>query len=312
MFLFLLNLIKLVFGPVVDLDTRHRLEFRGCGIFFTPDYHQSVPTLSKHNTPNYGDLVLKNRLIGGSPECPTVFNVPPYFHFHPGLETIILVVDLLLYMSDLDPVAFDIETTGFSHDSTISVAGFAHELGESLILNCDGRDVRQDRIVETLNQHSKETVRLTITADEEELLTEVSAVIENRLDGNTHYLTAFNGETWGGGFDIPFCRTAYLQHGKEWPLGDIAYADMVQIVDRFNTDGHSDLVGVYDVLIGEDTCDPFDSSEKAVEAFENRDWTNLLLHNLADIQRTRELAGLAERFLPRSDFQMKNLKPPGP
>jgi len=36
----------------------------------------------------------------------------------------------------------------------------------------------------------------------------------------------------------------------------------------------------------------------------------LLKHNLADIQRTRELKELASRFVARSDFKMKNLEPP--
>ena len=34
-------------------------------------------------------------------------------------------------MGDLSPVAFDIETTGFSSDSVITVAGLAHQMGES-------------------------------------------------------------------------------------------------------------------------------------------------------------------------------------
>jgi hypothetical protein len=73
---------------------------------------------------------------------------------------------------------------------------------------------------------------------------------------------------------------------------------------------HCDLVGVYDALIGEETCDPFEDSAAAVDAFESGDWLPLLEHNLADIQRTRELADLAVRFVARSDFKMKNLAPP--
>ena len=40
------------------------------------------------------------------------------------------------------------------------------------------------------------------------------------------------------------------------------------------------------------------------------EWLPLLKHNLADIQRTRELADLAGRFVAKSDFKMKNLAPP--
>jgi len=85
---------------------------------------------------------------------------------------------------------------------------------------------------------------------------------------------------------------------------------MMQIVDRFETNDSSDLVGVYDALIAESTCDPFEDSAEAVEAFEAGEWLPLLKHNLADIQRTRELADLAGRFIPKSDFSMKNLAPP--
>jgi hypothetical protein len=51
----------------------------------------------------------------------------------------------------------------------------------------------------------------------------------------------------------------------------------------------SDLAGVYDALIGGEDCDPFDDSASAVAAHEDGDWVPLLLHNLADIERTREV-----------------------
>jgi len=57
-------------------------------------------------------------------------------------------------------------------------------------------------------------------------------------------------------------------------------------------------------LLTDETCDPFDDSEEAVTAFEAAEWLPLLKHNLADIQRTRELAQLADRFVLQSDFGM--------
>lgn len=77
-----------------------------------------------------------------------------------------------------------------------------------------------------------------------------------------------------------------------------------------HTDETHDLVGAYDQLIGKETCDPFADSGEAVDAFENDEWKSLLLHNLADTQRTRELAVLASKYVPKSDFRMKNLTPP--
>lgn len=213
--------------------------------------------------------------------------------------------------SQLTPVAFDIETSGFDTDAVITVAGFAHSLGESLILNTGGHTaIDRNALVTSLDEDSTGTVQLEVVDDEEALLEAVSSFVTDQLDGDTHYLTAFNGETWNGGFDLPFCRTRFVYHGLRWPFGDIAYADMIQLVDRFNTHDHSDLVGVFDVLVGEETCDPFDDSAEAVDAFETGDWLSLCRHNLADIQRTQKLAELAGQFVARSDFRMKNLQPP--
>jgi uncharacterized protein YprB with RNaseH-like and TPR domain len=213
-------------------------------------------------------------------------------------------------MSDLDPIAFDIETSGLDNNAEITVAGFAHNLGESLILNTAGQTADRKALVTTLDQASAGTVQLKLADDERALLEAVATFATHQLDGDRHYLTAFNGETWNGGFDLPFCRTRFLQHGMDWPFGDVAYADMMQIVDRFDTNDKRNLVGVYDVLVGDETCDPFEDSAAAVDAFEAADWLPLLKHNLADIQRTRELADLAGRFVPKSDFSMKNLAPP--
>jgi hypothetical protein len=82
-------------------------------------------------------------------------------------------------------------------------------------------------------------------------------------------------------------------------------------VDRFATADTGDLVGTCDLLIGDESCDPFDDSAEAVDAWDDADWTRLLLDNLADLQRTRELALLAEQYVSSTDFSMKNLAPPG-
>ena len=214
-------------------------------------------------------------------------------------------------MSNLAPVAFDIETTGFESSAVITVAGFGHTLGESLYLNVDGQTPpEREDLVAALDEHSAGTVQLEIVPDEAALLEGIATFASEHLDGDTHYLTAYNGETCSGGFDLPFCRTRFLRQGLDWPFGDLAYADMMSIVDRFATGDQTDLVGVYDALIGDPTCDPFEDSAAAVEAFEAGEWQPLLEHNLADIQRTRELAELAGQFVPKADFSMKNLQPP--
>jgi hypothetical protein len=90
----------------------------------------------------------------------------------------------------------------------------------------------------------------------------------------------------------------------------MAYADTMDMMKRFYTGDTKDLVGVYDALISKDSCDPFVDSGSAVAAFNRGDWLPLLLHNLADIERTQKLALLAGRYIPKSDFQMKSLTPP--
>ena len=134
--------------------------------------------------------------------------------------------------------------------------------------------------------------------------------MDEHLDADRHYLTAYNGETWNAGFDLPYLRSACARCSVEWPFPEIAYADTMTMVDRFYTNDVNDLVGVYDALVGEEDCDPFEDSGSAVTAHENEEWTQLLLHNLADVERTRELAVLAGRYVPKSDFGMKNLAPP--
>lgn len=213
-------------------------------------------------------------------------------------------------MSDLSPVAFDIETSGLDADAVVTVAGFSHELGNWLFLNTAGRNADEATLTHHLKNEVQTPVTLTVVPTEHALLDALSEFAENRIDGDSHYLTAYNGETWKGGFDLPFLRSACHRNGVSWPFGDLAYADMMEVMDRFDTGEISDLVGVYNRLIGGDSCDPFDDSQSAVAAFEAGDWQPLLQHNLADIMRTRELAELAGRFVPRSDFQMKNLEPP--
>ena len=213
-------------------------------------------------------------------------------------------------MGNLDPVAFDIETSGLGEEAVITVAGIAHELGEVIILNTAGREVNSSQLERTLVEDSVGSVEVIVTEDEEALLGVLTTVAHNRLDDDKHYLTAYNGETWNGGFDLPFVRTACISHNADWPFPNMAYADVFEFIDRFDTNDQRDLVGVYDELISGESCDPFEDSKSAVDAFENADWEPLLLHNLADIQRTRELAVLAESYVPRSDFKMKNLNPP--
>jgi hypothetical protein len=213
-------------------------------------------------------------------------------------------------MSDLTPVAFDIETSGLGEGAVLTVAGFAFDLGCWLGLNTAGRAADGEALADELEARTGTHVRVAVRDDETALLRAVARVADDKLDTDRHYLTAYNGETWNGGFDLPFLRRACVRHEIAWPFTDLAYADTMPMVDRFDTGDQRDLCGVYDALVGGEHCDPFEDSGAAVTAFEDGDWADLLAHNLADIQRTRDLALLAERYVPQSDFGMKNLAPP--
>lgn len=125
---------------------------------------------------------------------------------------------------------------------------------------------------------------------------------DDRIDGDRHYLTAYNGKRWHGGFDLPFLRSVCVRQEVEWPFPDIAYTDTMDMVEGFDTGGVSDLVGVYEVLIGDGDCDPSDDSASTVATHEDGDWVPPLLHHLTDIERTRELAVLSGHYIPKSDF----------
>ncbi|WP_436901543.1 hypothetical protein [Halovenus halobia] len=212
-------------------------------------------------------------------------------------------------MSGLSPVAFDIETSGLGDDAVITVAGFRNSVGSWLVLNTAGRSADKQKLRAELEACVDAPVHLHVVADERALLEHVGEYADQHLADET-YLTAYNGETWNGGFDLPFVRSACLRNGVAWPFDDVPYADTMAAIQRFDTGDVGDLVGVYDRLIGDEDCDPFAESGAAVEAWEAGRWLALLEHNLADIERTRELAVLAGEYVPKSDFSMKNLTPP--
>lgn len=214
-------------------------------------------------------------------------------------------------MPRLVPVALDIETTGLGPDSVVTVVGLASEVGAWQGLNTAGRSADGGRLRDTLHARTGLDVEVEVRSDEAGLLAALGAVASERLDGDRHHLSGFNGETWRGGFDLPFLRTACARHDADWPFPAMAYADVRTMVDRFNTGDAGDLVGVYEALVGGEHHDPFEDSEEAVAAFRDGDWEGLLGHNLADLVRTYELAVLAGRYVPKKDFRMKNLAPPG-
>ena len=220
-------------------------------------------------------------------------------------------------MSDLSPVAFDIETTGFETTAETTVVGLVFPMGVRVFLNTDGRTVDTDHLVQQQESMFGENIVLSAHESERELYEAFSTSIVEKVAPKDYFLTAYNGELWRSGFDLPFLRTRLLSHDIEWPFQDVPYADLLPIFRaRFNTttgdeDQQASLEHVYEELVGGEltACDPFDDSAEAVTAFEAGEFEPLVQHNIADILRTDALATVAERYCSKSDFKLKSLSP---
>lgn len=215
-------------------------------------------------------------------------------------------------MTELDTVAFDIETTGFAVDDQLTVAGFDADVGSRVFLNTGGQAAASDleaRVTGVLDRDHP--VSVSVQRTEQALLDELSSFVDTTLQNRDVKLVAYNGERWGGGFDLPFLRTRLCQHGMDWPFAELPYVDAMEVFEtRFNT-SEDTLAGVYAELIGAglSEVDPFGDSERAVDAWTEGAFESLIRHNLADIQRTRALMQVAERYCSKSHFTMCSLDP---
>ena len=213
-------------------------------------------------------------------------------------------------MTQLKTVAFDIETTGFQTTDQVTVIGFDADISSRVFLNLDDRETPSS-LVERLEEEMNPSVVLSTHNSETALLEAMSGFVESSLRTQEIKLVAYNGETWKGGFDLPFVRTRLNAHDLEWPFVGLPYIDLMDVIEsRFNTMDTS-LTAVYEELLGDDLSDldPFGDSSEAVEAWESGDFEPVVRHNVADIRRTRALMNVAERYCSKSDFSMKSLDP---
>lgn len=240
---------------------------------------------------------------------------------------------------DREHVAWDIETTGFSADSLITVSGFWWPHGSpDVILNTDSNAVDAGQLeadLETISGGVNVTVHPT--DDEPALLDKMAHLMFEKFDQSRNRIIAVNGETWKGGFDLPFLRVRCLKHGSDWMFDGIQYTDVLPTIrKRLNTThavhdksldlntlvgSHSTLFnGIHSLPDGLDEAapedhtwyttvgyDPFESSGSAVTAFRTENYRPLLQHNLADIHRTWELGEVAREFTPGKDLSGKKL-----
>ena len=213
-------------------------------------------------------------------------------------------------MTGLATVAFDIETTGFEVGDRLTVVGFDADISSRVFLNTGG-EACSPQLEQRLNDCLTTPATLSIHEDETTLLEAVTTFVESTLTPRDIKLAAYNGETWNGGFDLPFLRTRLHSHNLDWPFGTLPYVEVMDVFEsRFNTTENT-LTGVYDELIGDGLgdIDPFEDSTEAVAAWKTGDFESVVLHNIADIRRTRALMNLAERYCSKSDFSMKSLDP---
>ncbi len=221
-------------------------------------------------------------------------------------------------MSSLTPVAFDIETTGFETTAQSTVLGLVFPAGVRVFVNTEGRPVTTEKLQQQQRAIFDEQIVLSVHDSEQQLFDAFSKTIREKIAPREYLLTAYNGELWRSGFDLPFLRTRFLLHETQWPFADVPYADLLPIFkSRFNTAGldkneqKATLEHVYETLVGGTLTelDPFETSAEAVDAFEAGDFESLVQHNIADILRTQALATVAEQYCSKSDFKLKSLSP---
>lgn len=214
----------------------------------------------------------------------------------------------------LEHVAVDIETTGLAAADEVTVVGFGFDLGCRVFFQTGGQ--ASDGVAAAVQARVDEHVDVLGHESEAALLEAVAGFAADRLRSDDVLLVAYNGETWRGGFDLPFLRTRLAALDVAWPFRDVPYADLLPVIrDLFNTtvngDDAADLETAYSVLCGgsHSAVDPFDESAEAVTAFEDGRFDELVLHNVADVLRTRRLSSLAQRYCSKSDFSLKSLTP---
>lgn len=199
-------------------------------------------------------------------------------------------------------IAFDIETSGLDVDSEVTVVGFKPDNDRCLFLVNGGFfDTVEDTDIEA---------DVLVFENEYELIEKGLVTVLGKVNGKEQRLYGYNAKTWKGGFDIPFLRTRFIEHGLDWAFNGKYYFDVYpEVRDKFNTtvDGsdNNTLDSAHDILCKSDVNDPFDSSEEAT----SESCSNVLKHCHTDIVRTEELFNLALEYT--SAREVKDFKESG-
>lgn len=213
--------------------------------------------------------------------------------------------------------AVDIESRGVDHDSELTVIGFAVSGGYQLYLNTGGKTRTGCSGISSLNHNTvNKPVKIETHPTEEAMLNSALEFSNARLKTGEVLLTGFNAETWNGGFDIPHIRTRCQANNIEMILGNVLFCDIFEMKDMMNhsvqNNEVNDLNSLFEIYFPEaEDFDPADDQQPIVAYWHNEEFEKLLLHNLADLWKTRRLALMYDQYVPQSDWQLKPLGPPG-
>ena len=241
--------------------------------------------------------------------------------------------------NDREHVAWDIETTGFGVDGSLTVVGFWFPGGHAvLLLNVYSEEWADADKLESQIDDVTEGIDVTVRVCEGggEMLQGIREVMYERFEKNQNRLVAYNAESWNGGFDLPFLRTRCIACSVPWVFDGLQFADLYDPLKKclnttftdYSTSADANtLTGSHELLtptkslreplrdrVSEDHSwyvrqryDPFESSANAVYAYRKQFYLDVLLHNLADIHRTWELGELLRTYAPGKDISTKKL-----
>lgn len=200
---------------------------------------------------------------------------------------------------------FDIETSGLRHDDVLLSFAYRKDSWD------DGR-------------YEAGTLGVDCV-DERSLLGMVKDVAEGTI-------VMYNGETWKGGFDVPFLRTRMVVNGVKWPFKGCQVLDLYPVIQRyFNTmTMRPKKRGEGDVLSRDDRLDSVyrmlggpagvlrasDLSGADVPALYEKyletagaDYMALIReHNVDDVKQLEYVHNIIDGFMPRRRYSTDMLK----
>lgn len=148
---------------------------------------------------------------------------------------------------ELDFAVFDIETTGLcaADGDIVTTVVMHHDDAYNIWFNAGGdlTDTVSSEDVSSATPNEVDMVSLTVCENETGMFQSINQYINTHFSDNT-VLTAYNGETYRGGFDIPFCRSRNLMSNAPWMFDGVWYADSYDVFVKqglFNTT-HQDTV----------------------------------------------------------------------